>query len=184
MHARMLLYPGRTDEAERQMRELVTQNPGRFKALAYFGGILYYQGKYDEAQPVLDQATLLGKDSDDDSARMMAGFLYASRNQRDKIDPRIFRYRPDGIVDGDAAYWTAGIYALLGERKPALEWLRRAIALGDVNYPWFQRDKNFDRLRSDPEYQSVMAGVRQRWEGYKQEFDPDRLTSPFPGHSS
>jgi TolB-like protein/Flp pilus assembly protein TadD/predicted Ser/Thr protein kinase len=174
MHARMLLYLGRTDEAERQMRELVTQNPGRFKALAYFGGILYYQGKYDEAQPVLDQATLLGKDSDDDSARMMAGFLYASRNQRDKIDPRIFRYRPDGIVDGDAAYWTAGIYALLGERKPALEWLRRAIALGDVNYPWFQRDKNFDRLRSDPEYQGIMAAVRQRWESYKQEFDPAR----------
>ena len=170
MHARMLLYLGRKDEAERQMRELVAQNPGQFKALAYFGGILYYQGKYDEAQPFLDQATLLGRDSDDDSARMMAGFLYASRNQRDKIDPRIFRYRPDQIVDGDGAYWTAGIYALLGDRKPALDWLRRTIELGDVNYPWFERDTNFDRLRSDPEYQAIMAGVRQRWQGYQKEF--------------
>jgi TolB-like protein/tetratricopeptide (TPR) repeat protein/predicted Ser/Thr protein kinase len=170
MHARMLLYLGRKDEAERQMRELVAQNPGQFKALAYFGSILYYQGKYDEAQRILDQATLLGRDSDDDSARMMAGFLYASRNQRDKIDPRIFRYRPDQIVDGDGAYWTAGIYALLGDRKAALNWLRRTIELGDVNYPWFERDTNFDRLRSDPEYQAIMGGVRQRWEGYEKEF--------------
>ena len=100
----------------------------------------------------------------------MAGFLYASRNQRDKIDSRIFRYRPDQIVDGDGAYWTAGIYALLGDRKSALEWLRRTIELGDVNYPWFERDTNFDRLRSDPEYQAIMAGVRQRWQGYQKEF--------------
>ncbi len=91
-------------------------------------------------------------------------------NQRDKIDPRIFRYRPDQIVDGDGAYWIAGIYALLGERKPALDWLRRAITLGDGNYPWFQRDRNFDRLRTDPEYQAIMTEVRQRWEGYAKEF--------------
>jgi serine/threonine protein kinase/cytochrome c-type biogenesis protein CcmH/NrfG len=174
MRARMLLYLGRQDEAERMMRELVSQNPNQYKALAYFGGILFYQGKYDEAQRVLDQSTTLGKESDDDSARMMAGYLYAARNQRSKIDPRIFRYRPEDIVDGDAAYWIGGIYALLGERKPAIEWLRRAIALGDVNYPWFQRDKTYDKLRSDAEYQSVMADVRSRWESYRQEFDPKR----------
>ena len=51
------------------------------------------------------------------------------------------------------------------------DWLKRTVALGDVNYPWFERDKNYDSLRSDPEYQSIMAGVRQRWEAYKKEFD-------------
>jgi hypothetical protein len=40
-----------------------------------------------------------------------------------------------------------------------------------VNYPWFQRDKTYDKLRADPEYQSIMAGVRQQWEANKQEFD-------------
>jgi hypothetical protein len=78
------------------------------------------------------------------------------------------------MTDGDGAYWMAGIYALLGERDRALAWLRRTVALGDVNYPWFQRDKNFDRLRGDLEYQTIMAGVRQRWEAYKNEFDPGR----------
>ena len=56
------------------------------------------------------------------------------------------------------------------ERQLALEWLKRTVALGDVNYPWFERDKNYDSLRADPEYQKIMAGVRQRWEAYKKEF--------------
>jgi tetratricopeptide (TPR) repeat protein len=67
--------------------------------------------------------------------------------------------------------YMARIYALLGDHQHALDWLKRAVALGDVNYPWFEQDKNYASLRSDPEYQSIMAGVRQRWEEYKKEFD-------------
>ena len=32
---------------------------------------------------------------------------------------------------------------------------------GGVNYPWFERDKNFDSLRGDPEYQAIMADVKK-----------------------
>ena len=172
MHARVLLYSGKPAEAEKEMRQLVAANPDQFKALAYFGMILYYEGKLDEAQPHLDRGVLLAPDSSDDTARMMAGFLYASRHQREKIDPRLLRYSPEQIVDGDAAYWLGGIYALLGDRQHALLWLKRTVELGDTNYPWFERDKNYDSLRSDPEYQSIMSGVRQRWQAYKNEFDP------------
>jgi hypothetical protein len=103
---------------------------------------------------------------------MLAGFLYASRGRREKIDPRLFQYHPEQIIDGDAAYWIGSIYALLGDKPHALEWLKRTVELGDVNYPWFERDKNYDSLRSDPEYQKIMVGIRQRWQAYKQEFDP------------
>jgi hypothetical protein len=100
----------------------------------------------------------------------MAAFLYASRNQREKIDPRIFQTRPEQVIDGDQAYWTAGVYALLGERQHAIEFLRRTVALGNLCYPWFEKDKNFDRLRGDPEYQAIMADVKKRWEAYRDEF--------------
>jgi serine/threonine protein kinase/tetratricopeptide (TPR) repeat protein len=178
MQARTLLYSGKAKAAEEEMRSVVAANPDQFKALAYLGTVLYYEGKLDEAEPYLDRAVLLGQDSGDDSARLLAGFLYASRGQREKIDPRLFEYRPEQIIDGDAAYWLGGIYALLGDRQRALDWLKRTVALGDVNYPWFQRDKNYDNLRADSEYQTVMAGVQQRWEAYKKEFDVARQ-----GHS-
>jgi tetratricopeptide (TPR) repeat protein len=167
----MLLYTGKMQEAEQEMREVLAANPDQFKALAYFGALLYYEGKFDEAESNLDRAVLISRESGDDSPRMMAAFLYASRHQREKIDSRILHYRTEQEIDGDGAYWLGGIYALLGERQLALEWLKRTVALGDVNYPWFERDKNYDSLRADPEYQKIMAGVRQRWEAYKKEFD-------------
>jgi serine/threonine protein kinase/tetratricopeptide (TPR) repeat protein len=172
MHARMLLYSGRAPEAEKEMRQVVAANPDQFKALAYFGAVLYYEGKLEEAEPILERAVSLARESDDDTPRMMAAFLYASRNQREKIAPRLLQYRPEQIIDGDGAYWLGGIHALLGDKPQALDWLKRAVALGDVNHPWFERDKNYDSLRADPEYQSIMAGVRQRWQAYKNEFDP------------
>jgi eukaryotic-like serine/threonine-protein kinase len=171
MHARALLYSGKANAAEEEMRSVVAANPDQFKASAYLGTVLYYEGKLDEAKPYLDRAVLLGHDSEDDTARLLAGFLYASRGHREKIDPRLFQYRPEQIIDGDAAYWLGGIYALLGDRQPALDWLKRTVALGDVNYPWFQRDKNYDNLRANSEYQTVMAEVQQRWSAYKKEFD-------------
>jgi serine/threonine protein kinase/Tfp pilus assembly protein PilF len=172
MHARTLLYSGKAKDAEEEMRSVVAANPDQFKALSYFGMVLYYEGKLDDAKVNLDRAVLLGRESTDDTARMLAGFLYASRGQREKIDPRLLQYRPEQIIDGDGAYWLGSIHALLGDRQQALDWLKRTAALGDMNYPWFERDKNYESLRSDPEYQTIMAGIRQRWGAYKQEFDP------------
>ncbi|MGC1961614.1 MAG: protein kinase, partial [Candidatus Sulfotelmatobacter sp.] len=172
MLARMLLYSGKAAEAEKEMRQLVAAHPDQFKALAYFSMILYYGNKLDEAQSNIDRSLVLSVNSHDDVPPLVAAFLYASRHQPDKIDARLFQYHPEQVVDGDEAYWLGGMYALLGDRQHALDWLNRTVALGDMNYPWFERDKNYDSLRSDPEYQSIMAGIRQRWEAYKKEFDP------------
>lgn len=172
MHARMLLYSGRGDEAEAEMRQLVAQNPKQVKALAYFGMMLYYQGKIDEAKTTLDRAVQLWHGSSDITPPVMAGFVYASLKQRDKIDPIIFQRKPEQAFDGDEAYWIASIYALLGERQPTLTWFKRTVELGNVNYPWFTRDKNFDGMRNDPSYQAIMTDVRKRFETYRSELQP------------
>ena len=84
----------------------------------------------------------------------------------------LFQRKPDEAVDGDEAYWMAGIYALLGDRSQAIAWMKRTVELGNINYPWFSRDKNFDSMRDDPEYRSIMAGVQKRWEMYKNSLPP------------
>jgi TolB-like protein/Flp pilus assembly protein TadD/predicted Ser/Thr protein kinase len=170
MHGRMLLYVGRAHEAEQEMKQALAENPNQFKAMAFLGKFLYYQGKLDEAEPVLRRAVELGRNNGDNSAQVMAAFLYASRGQRDKIDPTILKSRPTDVIDGDVAYWTGGIHALLGEREQALAWLRRAVEVGNHNYPWFQKDKNYDSLRGDPEYRRIMEEVRRHWEEYKRAF--------------
>jgi len=171
MHARMLLYLGRMGEAEQEMREVVSKNPDQYKALAYFGSMLYYEGKFDEAEGNLERAVRLSGKSSDYTAGIMAAFLYASRNQRNKIDQRIFQTRTEQVIDGDQAYWTGGVYALLGDHQHAMAFLRRGVELGNLCYPWFEKDKTYDGLRRDPEYQGIMADVKKRWEAYRNEFD-------------
>ncbi len=171
MHARMLNYQGRTQEAEQEMRQLLEAHPDQFKALTQLGEFQYYQGKLDEAAQTLDRAVQLGAGSSDEGALFEAAMVHAARREPEKIYPKLLRYRPDEITDGDYAYYLGGTYALLGNREQALTWLKRTVELGDVNYEWFQRDKNYDSLRSDPEYQAIMAGVKRRWLEYKKEFD-------------
>ncbi len=175
MHARMLLYLGRTPEAEQELRQVLARNPDQFKAMAYLGEFLYYEGKTGEAESTLARAVELSKGTGDGTPSTMAAFVYAAQGQRQKIDPWLLAAQPAQTVDGDGAYWTAGIYSLLGEKQKALGWLRRAVELGNHNYPWFERDRNFDKLRGDPEYQRIMEGVRQRWEHCRELFPPQSL---------
>jgi eukaryotic-like serine/threonine-protein kinase len=170
MHGRMLLYIGRPDEAEQVMREALAANPDQFKAMAFLGEFLYYQGKTAEAEPILNRAVQLGKNNGDMVPLWLSAFLYASRGERQKINPSLFEYKPQDVIDGDVAYWAGSMYALLGERDKAMVWLKRAVELGNQNYPWFQRDKNWDKLRNDPEYQRMMAQVRRQWEQVTAEF--------------
>jgi eukaryotic-like serine/threonine-protein kinase len=167
MHARMHLYQGRPEESEQEMRRLLAANPDQFKVLGYMGEFLYYEGKFDEADKALTRAVELSRGSGDEAAIVLAAFLYAARGQRDRIDPLVFRARPELTVDGDAAYWQGGIYAMLGDKQQALTWLRRAVVLGNHNYPWFQRDKNYASLHGDPEYQKIMEEVRAHLEEYR-----------------
>jgi hypothetical protein len=46
-----------------------------------------------------------------------------------------------------------------GEREEALKWLRRAIELGNENRPWFERDRNWQSLRNDPEYREILDSI-------------------------
>jgi serine/threonine protein kinase/tetratricopeptide (TPR) repeat protein len=168
MHARMHLYQGRPQEAAEEMERVLQTSPDQFKALAYLGEFLYYQDKNAEADKVFAHSQQLARGAGDDSPFVLAAFLYASQGQRTRIDPLVFAMRPEQVLDGDRAYWAAGIYSLLGDRNQAITWLRRAVALGNHNYPWFQRDKNLNALRNDPEYQKIMEEVRGHLAEYRQ----------------
>ena len=45
-------------------------------------------------------------------------------------------------------------------RTEALEWLARAIALGNENHLCFESDPNWSSLRNDEQFKNLMAKVR------------------------
>src|SRR3984957_5437507 len=49
-------------------------------------------------------------------------------------------------VDSEMAYRLASYFAVEGDESEALHWLRRAIYLGNENYPWFSKNPAWGRL--------------------------------------
>jgi tetratricopeptide (TPR) repeat protein len=135
MHGRMLLYQGKTHDAEEEVRRALERYPDQFKLLTILGYFLYYEGKLDEAQQTLDRASQLSAAQAGEEPMVMSAMVHASRGECDKINPRIFRYKPEEMVDGDLAEWIGAVYALLGEKEPALAWLRRAVQVEIITTP-------------------------------------------------
>src|SRR5260370_119465 len=101
MHGRMLLYQGKAHDAEVEVRQALVRYPDQFKLLAFLGDFLYYQGKTEEAERELERASQLSGPRGEDEPPVISAFIYASRGQRDRIEPGIFRHRREEVVDGD-----------------------------------------------------------------------------------
>ena len=63
-------------------------------------------------------------------------------------------------ADHDIAYWLASAYLLQGRQVLALQWLQKAIDLGNDNYLWFESDPNWTDLHNDPRFKEMMQRVR------------------------
>jgi len=144
---------------------------GNAKALAHLGKFLYYAGRLEDAERAFTRAFELSASGERDLAvPVLAAYVYASRGERDRIDPGVLSQQPSDVIDGDEAYWVGGVHALLGEREEALAWLRRAVELGNHNAPWIARDRSYQQLREDAEYERIVADVRQRSARYRRLF--------------
>jgi serine/threonine protein kinase/tetratricopeptide (TPR) repeat protein len=170
MHGRMLLYQGKANEAEQEVRRALERFPNQFKLMMFLGYFLYQQGKSDEAMRALDRSLEISRDSSDEEPIVLAAILHASRGERDKIDPRIIKLKPEEIVDGDLAEWVGAMYAQLSDKEKALACLKQAVRRGNHNYPWFQRDKSWDPVRSEPEFGRILSEVEAYWKHYTELF--------------
>jgi adenylate cyclase len=173
--SQMLLWLGRAPESELKLRRCLQANPDAALVMSFLGEVLYYQGRLREAEPFLSRAAALWWPAGASNPLWydpvdFAAYLYASQGRREVIDFRFFSLKPEEVRNPVHMYRKASVYALLGERDTALKWFRRTVEMGNRNYPWFERDKNLDKLRPDPEFQRILAEARVHWERYKQIF--------------
>jgi eukaryotic-like serine/threonine-protein kinase len=71
-------------------------------------------------------------------------------------------------ADQDVAYRLASFYALDGQNDQALEWLEKAVSMGNENYPWFVTDPKWEALRDNPQYQAIVLPLKEKWEKLNQ----------------
>ena len=161
--ARIRTYKGDYEAAIAEIEKGRSVEPDHPMMKAFWAQILFYEGKLDEAASVYEDVF--------EAVPSMRGLLpllgvvYVARGERERALKLIDHDVIDaGCADFDIAYWLASLYALAGDRDEALTWLERAVELGNENFPWFERDPNWDSLRDDPEYQALLARLKEQHE--------------------
>jgi serine/threonine-protein kinase len=64
-------------------------------------------------------------------------------------------------ADSEMAYRLATYFSVDGDSSEALHWLRRAIYLGNENYPWFQKNPAWNNLRTNPDFERILEDMKK-----------------------
>ncbi|MGD0733229.1 MAG: protein kinase [Terracidiphilus sp.] len=64
-------------------------------------------------------------------------------------------------ADSEMAYRLASYFAVEGDSSEALHWLRRAIYLGNENYPWFQINPAWNNLRTNADFERILEDLKK-----------------------
>lgn len=101
------------------------------------------------------------------------GLIYAEMGDRVHAEADIKHAAEIGKGYGHfhhTEYGIGEVYAILGNKREALVWLKLAAEDGLPCYPLFVRDMHLENLKNDPEYQQFLEGIRKQWEGYRKDF--------------
>jgi eukaryotic-like serine/threonine-protein kinase len=66
-------------------------------------------------------------------------------------------------ADSEMAYRLASYFAVEGDASEALHWLRRAIYLGNENYPWFQKNPAWNNLKTNSDFDRILEDLKKAY---------------------
>ena len=66
-------------------------------------------------------------------------------------------------ADSEMAYRLATYFAVDGDESEALHWLRRAIYLGNENYPWFSKNPAWKRLAGHADFERILEDLKKTY---------------------
>ena len=183
--ARIIVYLGRIDEAERQARQAVELDPLSTVTHGNLARVLFYAGKLDEADTAARKAAelqptgagshrfqvLIAAQRGDGEAALREAQLEPDPSFR-RFELAVAQYvRGDrGAADAALAdlianaregfaYQIAQVYALRGEKDKAFEWLQIALGDRDAGMLGLLVDPLLRGLRDDARYKNLLVKV-------------------------
>jgi serine/threonine-protein kinase len=115
----------------------------------------------------LDKAieTLESVIADDSSLRIAVPTLAICYVQANARERGVALLKDDTLAaaeaDSEMAYRLATYFAVDGDSSEALHWLRRAIYLGNENYPWFQKNSAWNNLRTNADFERILEDLKK-----------------------
>src|SRR5262245_20156770 len=181
--ARIILYLGRFDDAERQARHAVELDPLSTVTQGNLARVLFYAGKLDEADAAARKAAelqpagagnhrwqvLIAAQRGDGPAALREAQLEPDEGYR-RFELAVAQYVVGDREAADAAladllakaregfaYQIAEVYAVRGEKDKAFEWLQISFADRDAGMLGLLVDPLLRSLRDDVRYKNLLA---------------------------
>jgi serine/threonine-protein kinase len=161
--ARILTHQRRYEQAVAELELARAVEPDHPLVRTFLAVALFNQGKVEEAQALLED--VLRQHPHLDGVRPVLAWCWSARGDHERARALITdRVREIAAADHDIAFWLASFYGMEGMADDAVEWVQRAVKLGNENYPLFADSRKLDSLRGDPRFQALLDELKRRWE--------------------
>jgi TolB-like protein/Tfp pilus assembly protein PilF len=154
--ARIFMYQRRYTDALLELDQGAALEPEHPLLKTFRARVLFYRGEVDEAVRLLEEV-FAAQPRLDGIRPIYATCLSAQGRHAEALAQITESVKDSAAADHDISYWLASVYALEGMRDEALQWLKRAIALGNENRSWFESDTNWAAFWDDPQFKQMMA---------------------------
>src|SRR5882757_6441648 len=160
--ARVYQYQNQLELAEEELQKGLTLEP---KHSLLRTSLAYQHMRKGELQTAISLLEAVIRE--DDSMRIAFPTLamcYVQVGQREKAASLI---EEDSLsaaeADSEMAYRLATYFAVEGDESEALHWLRRAIYLGNENYPWFSKNPAWRNLQGHADFERILEDLRKSY---------------------
>jgi serine/threonine-protein kinase len=160
--ARVYQYQNQLELAEEELQKGLTLEP---KHSLLRTSLAYQHMRAGELETAISLLEAVIRE--DDSMRIAFPTLamcYVQVGQREKAASLI---EEDSLsaaeADSEMAYRLATYFAVEGDESEALHWLRRAIYLGNENYPWFSKNPAWQRLRTHADFERILEDLKKSY---------------------
>jgi TolB-like protein/Flp pilus assembly protein TadD len=150
---------GRFDEAIAQLKKALDMDPNSFYAQLFLASTYALKGMSGEAIAQADKVLSLWPTLEDVQILSFLGWVYAVSGRQEKarnLLNRMLDLRTKRYVD---AYLIGDVYAGLGEKEKAFEWLMRAYEEHAGQMFCIKVDPWIKNLRSDPRYKELLKKI-------------------------
>jgi eukaryotic-like serine/threonine-protein kinase len=158
--ARVYQYQNQLELAAEELEKGLTLEP---KHPLLRTSVAYQRMRQGDLQQAIEMLEAVIRD--DDSMRIAYPTLamcYVQVGERERAASLITEDSLSAAeADSEMAYRLATYFAVEGDESEALHWLRRAIYLGNENYPWFAKNPAWNRLHGHTDFERILEDLKK-----------------------
>jgi len=145
------------DQAIAQLKNTIEMDPSFILPHIVLGQCYEQQKQYDLAISELEKAASMSHDSPPVLASL--GHTYAVAGRTQDAYRLLGQLRSESEKQYVSPFYIALLYVGLGGHGQAIDWLEKAYADRSNNVIFLAVDPQFDRLRSEPQFQSLLSRI-------------------------